>query len=40
VCAFEQPEWLAGVMSALSLEKVTLQEALQRYIAQETARAS
>lgn len=40
VCAFEQPEWLAGVMSALNLEKVTLQEALQRYIAQETATAS
>lgn len=40
VCAFEQPEWLAGVMSALNLEKLTLQEALQRYIAQETSTAS
>lgn len=39
VCSFEQPEWLVGVMSALNLEKVTLQEALQRYIVQETATA-
>ncbi len=36
VCTCEQPEWLTGVISALSLEKTTLSEALQHYAAQET----
>lgn len=40
VCTCEQPEWLATVMSTLALEKATLQDALQRYMAQETTTAS